>query len=67
MPVSEAQRKANAKYDKEHFEYCTVKVKKGAKQMIQNIAKTNNESINGYIKKAIKAQIKADAGNDIEL
>lgn len=67
MPVSEAQKKANAKHDKEHFEYCTVKVKKGTKQIIQEVANSSNDSINGYIKKAIKEKIKIDIGQEIEL
>ncbi len=67
MPVSEAQRKANIKYDKEHYEYCTVKVKKGSKQALQAIATEQGESINGYIKSAITTRYEADTGKPIDL
>ncbi len=33
----------------------------------EDIAKSQGESINGYVKKAVRGQIKADTGQDIEL
>ena len=53
MPVSEAQKKAFSKYIKENYEYCTVKVKKGKKAAIKAHADDLNESINGFINRAI--------------
>ena len=60
MPVSEARRRANAKYDKENFEYCTVKVKMGRKAEIQDHATANGESVNGFINRAIDETMERD-------
>lgn len=40
---------------------------KGAKSLIETVAKSKNESINGYVKRAVKAQYEAETGNTIEL
>ena len=53
MPVSDAQRKAIAKYDAKKYEYCTVKVKKGTKELIRDFAAARGESVNGFITRAI--------------
>lgn len=55
------------KWQTENCDRVSLAIKKGAKQIIQDIAVANNDSINGYIKKAVKAQIKADTGDDIDL
>ena len=44
--VSEAQKKATAKYEKENYDKILVRVPKGTKKMIQD---AGAESINGYI------------------
>lgn len=50
-----------------NYDRIEITVKKGAKQSLQDIAKAKDESINGYIKTAIQARIKAETGEDIEL
>ena len=55
------------KWQIENCDRVNLTVKKGAKNIIKNIAAAGNDSINGYIKKAIKSQIKNDTGNDIDL
>lgn len=67
MAVSKAQQKATAKYMKNNYDEIKVRVKKGAKQLIEAAAKADNESINGYVKKAVKAKYEADTGKEIEL
>jgi len=67
MAVTKAQQKAVAKYMKNNYDEIKVRVAKGTKELIQSAAAAKGETINGYIKNAIKAKIKADTGNDIEL
>lgn len=67
MATSKAQQKAVAKYMKNNYDEIKVRVIKGTKQSLQDIAKEKGESINGYIKNAIQTRYKADTGEDIEL
>lgn len=67
MAVSKAQQAATAKYMKNNYDEMKIRVKKGTKQLIEAAAKADNESINGYVKKAVKAKYEADTGNKIEL
>lgn len=67
MAVSKAQQAATAKYVKNNYDRVEIKVKKGTKQLIEAAAKADNESINGYVKKAVKAKYEADTGKKIEL
>ena len=54
MTVSKAQQKATAKYIKNNYDEMKIRIKKGAKQLIQTAAQEQNESVNAYIKKAIQ-------------
>ena len=67
MAVTKAQQKAVAKYMKNNYDELKIRVPKGKKNIINEIAAEQGESINGYTKKALKAQIKADTGEYIEL
>ena len=67
MAVSKAQQKATAKYVKNNYDRIEVKVNKGAKSLIEAAATANNESVNGYVKRAVKAQYEADTGETINL
>jgi predicted HicB family RNase H-like nuclease len=64
MAVSEAQRRANAKHDKENYEYCTVKVRKGKRAEVREHAQLRGESINGFINRAIDEAIARDNESD---
>ena len=55
------------KWQSENCDRINLTVKKGSKQPLQDGAKEQGKSINGYIKSAVQAQYKADTGNDIEL
>lgn len=65
--MGNAATKAKNKYNEENYERIALSVKKGGKSLIQSAAAVKGETINGYIKSAIKAKIKADTGNDIDL
>ena len=67
MAISKAQLKATAKYMKNNYDEIKIRVDKGGKTVIQAAAASKGESVNGYIKTAVKAKIKADTGEDVEL
>ena len=60
MPVSKAQMRATAKYKKENYEQLRVEVKKGKKSIIQAHASERNESLNGFVNRAIDSQVERD-------
>lgn len=67
MTVSKAQQKAVSKYMRNNYDTTLIRFKKGSKSLIEAAAKAQNESINGYVKKAVKAKYEADTGKEIEL
>ena len=67
MTVSKAQQTATAKYIKNNYDEMKIRIKKGAKPLIQTAAQEQNESVNAYIKKAIQSRYTADTGDNIEL
>lgn len=67
MAVSKAQQAAVNKYIKNNYDRLNITIIRGAKQLIEAAAKADNESINGYVKKAVKAKYEADTGKEIEL
>ena len=60
MPVSKAQQKAVAKYRKENYEQLKIEVKKGKKSILQAHASERNESLNGFVNRAIDCQLERD-------
>ena len=50
-----------------NYDRIELTVKKGAKNKLQEVAKEKGESINGYIKNAVKVQYSKDSGEDIDL
>lgn len=67
MAVSKARIRANAKYNLKAYDRLEMKVKKGNKEKILSYANENGESLNNYLKRAVKKQIKDETGNEIEL
>ena len=65
MALSEARRRANAKYNAKAYDRIQLVVRKGQKQALQDIAEQQGQSLNGYTKQALQAKIKADTGQDI--
>ncbi len=67
MAVSKAQQAAVNKYIKNNYDRLNITIIRGTKQLIEAAAKADNESINGYVKKAVKAKYEADTGKEIDL
>ena len=61
MPVSEAQRKAAAKY-LEKLDEIRIRMPKGRKDIIQAHAAAQGESVNGFINRAISEAMERDGG-----
>ena len=67
VAITEAQKKAVAKYNAKAYDEIKLRVPKGKKEVIQDIASSQGKSTNEYVKNAIQSKIKADTGRDIEL
>lgn len=53
MSISEAQRRAVAKYNAKSYDRIELKVKKGEKDKLKFYAKEHGESLNAFINRAI--------------
>jgi len=53
MPLSEARKRANAKYNQKAYDRVELKVKKGKKEEIRLFAESRGESLNAFINRAI--------------
>ena len=62
-----AQTRAKNKYNAKNYDSLRIVVKKGKKEVLQGIAESQGQSLNGYTKQALQAKIKADTGEEIEL
>lgn len=58
---SKARLAANTRYDKKAYDQITLRVPKGQKQIISDIAAKYDLSPNGYINRAIQNQIAIDS------
>ena len=56
--TTEAQKKANRKYEIEKTENIRIRVPIGKKELIQKCAELNNESINGMVNRLLDKEIK---------
>ena len=63
--LSEARKRANAKYDKENYQYITFKARKGTRDKIKAAAAGIGESLNGYIIKSIDERMERDGSAPI--
>ena len=54
MPISEARRRANEKYNAKAYDQIQFRVKKGQKQVIQAHAERQGESMAAFIARAIQ-------------
>ncbi len=66
MPVSEARKRANAKYNQKAYDRIELKVKKGEKEEIRKYAEANGESINGFINRAIKEAMEGKSSAPVQ-
>lgn len=60
MPLSDARKRANLKYNKKAYDRIELKVKKGERQIIADHAALMGESTNAFINRAIKMQMQLD-------
>lgn len=65
--LGEKKKRNQYEYDKKAYDHLHLQIKKGQKTALQSIADKQGKSVNGYIKEAVKAKIKADTGEDVEL
>jgi len=60
MAISEARKRANDKYHKEKTDEIKIRVEKGQKSNFQAHALKMEESLNGFINRAIQETIERD-------
>ena len=60
MAVSEAQKRASNKWLKEKVENITFRVPKGQKEIIQQHAEKQGESVNAFLNRAVKTVMELD-------
>lgn len=60
MTISDSQKKATNKYKEKNIKRIPLDVQKDKYEEIKKCALSVNESVNGYIKKAIDERIKKD-------
>ena len=60
MPVSEAQLRAVAKYQAEHYDVIKVKAPKGEKEKIKAHADRRGESMNALVLRAVRETMARD-------
>ena len=59
-PLSEARKKANAKYNEKAYDRINIVVAKGRKAELQEHAQQQGESLNGFVNRAIDNQVEQD-------
>lgn len=64
MPASKAQQKAVNKYRKNNYDLIQLTMPKGKKAVIKAHAERKNESVNGFINRAIDETIERDTNNE---
>jgi len=63
MAVPKANQRAVNKYVKANYDRIEIKVRKGRKEELQELAKAKGESLNVYIKKAVDERMERDRTN----
>ena len=65
MPVSEAQKRATAKYEKERYDKYQMRLMKGKKEVITSHAAKRGESLNGFLNRAVdETMVRDNADGD---
>lgn len=62
MPISEAQRKAVAKFNAANYDRIELRVDKGQKQALKAHAESRGETLNGFVNRAIQETLERDNG-----
>lgn len=55
--ISEAQKRATAKYDKKNYDTVHFRVKKGQRELIQTYAASQSKSLSRFINELIQKEI----------
>jgi len=59
-PLSEAKKKANAKYNAKAYDRIEFLVKKGRKEELKAYVAARGESMNGFVNRAIERTLELD-------
>lgn len=62
MPISEAQRKAVAKFNAANYDRIELRVDKGQKDALKAHAESRGETLNGFVNRAIQETLERDNG-----
>jgi len=65
-PMSEARKRANAKYKKANCQYITFMAKKGSRDRIVQAAAIKGVSVNGFIREAVDKAVEDTTGLSME-
>jgi len=60
MPISEARKRANAKYNAKAYDRIEIKVKKGKKDVIKDFAASKGKSINEFVNEAVDEKMERE-------
>ena len=60
MSVTDAQKRATAKFEQKKYDKILLRLEKGEKDKIKSFAATNGESVNGFIRRAIEDAMKSN-------
>lgn len=60
MPISDARKRANRKWNEKAYDRIELRVKKGEKQSVLDHAAAMGESLNQFLNRAVANQIEAD-------
>ncbi|MDR2655327.1 MAG: hypothetical protein LBC56_04530 [Oscillospiraceae bacterium] len=63
MPVSDAKKRANAKYSLKAYDRIELKVKKGRKADLQAHAAAQGESLNAFVNRAIDETVERESSS----
>jgi len=61
VPISEARRKANEKWNAKAYDELKVRVPKGKKEVLQAHSRKKGESLNGFINRSIDEAMKRES------
>lgn len=60
MPITEARKSANRKYNEKAYDRIALTVRKGERDRLKTHAEQQGETLNGFINRAIGKTIKRD-------
>ena len=64
MPASKAKIRANAKYNKNHYDRIDLRLPKGEKEVVKSHAIKHDGSLNKFINRAINEAMERDKEKD---